>query len=55
MHFRSTAPVVLTEDAKELAIDVGVEAVQSVEQATQAGESFFLARLNPRSDSRIRN
>ena len=54
IHFKVQAPAVLTQDAKELAVDVGVEAVQSVEQAAQAGESFFLARLNPRTQARER-
>jgi multiple sugar transport system ATP-binding protein len=53
VHFKVQAPAVLTQDAKELAVDVGVEAVQSVEQAAQAGESFFLARLNPRTQARV--
>jgi multiple sugar transport system ATP-binding protein len=43
------APAVLTEDAKELAHDVGAEAVEAVERGAMAGESEFLARLNPRT------
>jgi multiple sugar transport system ATP-binding protein len=49
VHFKIQAPTVTTEDAKELAGDVGQEAVEAVERAAQAGESTFLARLNPRA------
>jgi multiple sugar transport system ATP-binding protein len=48
-HFMVQAPVVLTEDVKELAHDVGAEAVEAVERGAQAGESEFMARLNPRT------
>jgi multiple sugar transport system ATP-binding protein len=48
-HFMVKAPVVLTEDVKELAHDVGAEAVEAVERGAQAGESEFMARLNPRT------
>jgi multiple sugar transport system ATP-binding protein len=51
-HFRVNAPAVITEDAKELAHDVGQEALQAVEQGALAGESTFLARLNPRTTAR---
>jgi multiple sugar transport system ATP-binding protein len=53
-HFRVNAPAVITEDAKELAHDVGQEALQAVEQGALAGESTFLARLNPRTTARER-
>jgi multiple sugar transport system ATP-binding protein len=49
VHFMIKAPVVLTEDAKELAHDVGAEAVEAAERGAMAGESEFLARLNPRT------
>ena len=49
VHFKIQAPTVTTEDAKELAGDVGQEALEAVERAAQAGESTFLARLNPRT------
>ncbi len=49
VHFTVKAPQVITEDVKELAHDVGAEALQAVEEAAQAGESTFLARLNPRT------
>jgi multiple sugar transport system ATP-binding protein len=49
VHFMIKAPAVLTEDAKELAHDVGAEAVEAAERGAMAGESEFLARLNPRT------
>ena len=51
-HVRISAPAVMTEDVKELAHDVGAEAVQAVEQGARAGESMFLARLNPRTGAK---
>jgi len=52
VHFKIKAPPVMTEDVKELAGDVGVEALAAVEQEARAGESTFLARLNPRTEAR---
>jgi multiple sugar transport system ATP-binding protein len=49
VHFNIEAPVVITEDVKELAHDVGQEALEAVEQQAQAGQSEFLARLSPRT------
>jgi multiple sugar transport system ATP-binding protein len=49
VHFRVSAPPVLTEDVRELAGDVGQEALQAVEQSIQAGSTTFLARLSPRT------
>jgi multiple sugar transport system ATP-binding protein len=46
VHFMIKAPAVVTEDTKELASDVGHEASGAI-----AGESEFLARLNPRTDA----
>jgi multiple sugar transport system ATP-binding protein len=51
-HVRVQAPAVVTEDVKELAHDVGQEALQAVEQGARAGESTFLARLNPRTGAK---
>ena len=48
-HVKIQAPAVVTEDVKELAHDVGQEALQAVEQGARSGESTFLARLNPRT------
>jgi multiple sugar transport system ATP-binding protein len=49
IHFMIKAPVVMTEDTKELAGDVGQEALEAAEKSAVAGESEFLARLNPRT------
>jgi multiple sugar transport system ATP-binding protein len=49
VHFSVKAPQVITEDVKELAHDVGAEALEEIEQEAAAGESTFLARLNPRT------
>jgi multiple sugar transport system ATP-binding protein len=49
IHFMIKAPVVITEDTKELAGDVGQEALEAAEKSAIAGESEFLARLNPRT------
>ena len=39
----------VTEDTKELAHDVGTEALEAVEHGARIGQSTFLARLNPRT------
>jgi multiple sugar transport system ATP-binding protein len=51
-HVTVSAPPVMTDDVKELAHDVGAEAVQAVEQRAAAGESTFLARLSPRTGAK---
>jgi multiple sugar transport system ATP-binding protein len=51
-HIRVQAPAVMTEDVRELAHDVGQEALEAVEQRVAAGESSFIARLNPRTTAR---
>jgi multiple sugar transport system ATP-binding protein len=49
VHFTIAAPPAITEDTKELAADVGREALEAVEQRGKGGESNVLARLNPRT------
>ena len=49
VHFRIAAPPALTEDAKELASEISIEALERVQQQAQGGESVAVARLNPRT------
>jgi multiple sugar transport system ATP-binding protein len=52
IHFTVKAPVVVTEDTRELAVDVGAEALEDLEQVAQEGESTFVAQLSPRTRAR---
>src|SRR5918992_1301437 len=52
IHFRVKAPVVVTEDTKELAVDVGAEALEDLQQVAREGESTFVAQLSPRTRAR---
>jgi multiple sugar transport system ATP-binding protein len=49
IHFTVAAPPAITEDTKELAVDVGREALEQVEQRAKGGEANVVARLNPRT------
>ncbi len=51
VHFNIQAPMVATDDVRELAHDVGQEAIELVEQAAVSGESKFVARLSPRTEA----
>jgi multiple sugar transport system ATP-binding protein len=51
-HVTVPVPAVMTEDVKELAHDVGAEAVEAVESSARTGESTFLARLSPRTGAK---
>ena len=51
VHFTVDAPQPLTDDVKELAVDVGAEALEHVELQAKRGHSKVLARLNPRSSA----
>jgi multiple sugar transport system ATP-binding protein len=51
VHFNVQAPMVATDDVRELATDVGQEAIELVEQAAVSGESKFVARLSPRTEA----
>ncbi len=50
VHFTIDAPPAVTEDVKELAVDVGTEMVEKVEQTAAQGRSSVVARLNPRTE-----
>jgi multiple sugar transport system ATP-binding protein len=52
VHFTVDAPQALTDDVKELAVDVGQEALQHVQQQAEGGHANVLARLNPRTHAR---
>ena len=49
VHFPLAARPAITDDVRELAADVGHEALQKVEQTAEGGESIVVARLNPRT------
>jgi multiple sugar transport system ATP-binding protein len=51
-HFKVKAPQAITEDVRELAVDVGQEALEKIQQEAQIGESNVIARLNPRTKIR---
>jgi multiple sugar transport system ATP-binding protein len=52
VHFAVDAPIVLTEDTKELAVDVAAEAAQTLEERAREANSVFVAQLNPRTRAR---
>ncbi len=52
VHFTVEAPIVLTEDTRELASDVGTADLADLEQQAQEARSTFVASLNPRSETR---
>jgi multiple sugar transport system ATP-binding protein len=52
IHFTVDAPIVLTEDTRELAVDVGAEALEDLEERAQEATSVFVAALNPRTGAR---
>ncbi|CAN5128158.1 sn-glycerol-3-phosphate ABC transporter ATP-binding protein UgpC [soil metagenome] len=52
VHFAVDAPRVLTEDTRELAQDLGVEAVLDLEKSAAETSATFVARVNPRTAAR---
>jgi multiple sugar transport system ATP-binding protein len=52
IHFTVEAPIVLTEDTKELATDVGTVELEDLERRAKEARSTFVASLNPRTDAR---
>ncbi len=52
VHFGVDAPPVVTEDTKELAADVGGEALDQLELAASGGEADFTARFSARTKVR---
>jgi multiple sugar transport system ATP-binding protein len=49
VHFTIDARQAITDDVKELAADVGNEALEHVQQQAEGGRANVLARLNPRT------
>ena len=54
VHFTVKAPVVLTEDTKELASDVDSEVLETLEVQAREQTSKFVAQLDPRTEVRER-
>jgi multiple sugar transport system ATP-binding protein len=52
VHFLVDAPLVLTEDTRELAADTGDEAVHRLEEQAAKGSNRFVARMHPRTAAR---
>jgi multiple sugar transport system ATP-binding protein len=52
IHFTMQAPIVLTEDTKELAADVGTESLEDLEERAKGETSVFVAALNSRTRAR---
>ncbi len=53
VHFPIDAPQAITDDVRELAEDVGLEAVEQVEAQAAGGRAVMTARLNPRTRVRV--
>jgi multiple sugar transport system ATP-binding protein len=49
VHFDVDAPPAVTDDVRELAVDVGAEALEAVERTASHGHTSVVARLNPRT------
>jgi multiple sugar transport system ATP-binding protein len=49
VHFTVAAPPALTEDVKELVVDVGQDVLHKVQKNAEGGEANVVARLNPRT------
>jgi multiple sugar transport system ATP-binding protein len=52
VHFTVQAPIVVTEDTKQLAVDAGAEALETMEARAKEDRSVFVAALNPRTEAR---
>jgi multiple sugar transport system ATP-binding protein len=55
IHFTVDAPMVVTEDTKELAADTGAEALEALEARGGQPGAEFTAALNPRTEARRGN
>ena len=52
VHFTVDAPIVLTEDTRELAVDVGAEALEDLEERAKESKTSVVAQLNPRTSAK---
>jgi len=52
LHFTVDAPPVLTEDTKELASDIGAEALDELTEQASERRSSFVARVSPETSAR---
>jgi multiple sugar transport system ATP-binding protein len=52
LHFDVDAPPVLTDDMKDLAVDIDAEALSELEGRAQAARTTFVARVTPQSQIR---
>jgi multiple sugar transport system ATP-binding protein len=52
LHFQVDAPVVMTDDMKELAADVGAEQVAKLEEVAKGGRAEFVAEVDPKSTAK---
>ena len=53
VHFTVKGRLAMTEDVKELAVDVGAEALDELEEKAREEKTVFVARLNPRTGARV--
>jgi multiple sugar transport system ATP-binding protein len=51
IHFTMDTPIVLTEDTKELAVDVGAEALEDLVERAKEAKTTVVAQLNPRTEA----
>ncbi|MGH2767156.1 MAG: ABC transporter ATP-binding protein [Actinomycetota bacterium] len=51
IHFTMETPIVLTEDTKELAVDVGAEALEDLVERAKEAKTIVVAQLNPRTEA----
>jgi len=49
LHFTLASPVVMTDDMKDLAADVGAEQVAKLEMGAKEGRADFVAEVDPKS------
>jgi multiple sugar transport system ATP-binding protein len=54
IHFTLDAPIVLTEDTKELARDIGATGAEELEERAREAKAVFVAKLEPRTRARER-